>query len=332
VTDDRLARWAAERAPTLFARAEEEAVAELKALLLDALVERPRAARERPRVERRSDEHRPPPASRATRKSRSAQGEWIYAVMREGDGLETRGLAGVQGAGVRAVAEEGLVALASPVPLSEFGEEELKRNLNDLEWLEEVARAHERVVDRALERGPVIPLRLCTIYQSEDRVRSFLATEGPSFRELLDRLEGREEWSVKLFVDPDSLRESIERDQGEPAPVSSRAGAGGAYLARRRSDRAANEAADRLARELAEEVHARLQDWAIDAVVGRPQNPDLSGHTGQMLLNGAYLVDRDRVERFQALVAELQDRHRGLGARVEASGPWPPYNFIPREP
>ena len=29
------------------------------------------------------------------------------------------------------------------------------------------------------------------------------------------------------------------------------------------------------------------------------------------------------------LVAELEERHRPLGARIELTGPWPPYNFVP---
>ena len=47
-----------------------------------------------------------------------------------------------------------------------------------------------------------------------------------------------------------------------------------------------------------------------------------------MLLNGAYLVESERSERFAQLVEELQGRYSELGARLEISGPWPPYNFI----
>jgi hypothetical protein len=59
------------------------------------------------------------------------------------------------------------------------------------------------------------------------------------------------------------------------------------------------------------------------------QNPELSGHEGKMLLNGAYLVEVERVAGLRALVAELEERHGALGARLELTGPWPPYNFIP---
>jgi Gas vesicle synthesis protein GvpL/GvpF len=97
-------------------------------------------------------------------------------------------------------------------------------------------------------------------------------------------------------------------------------------------EREVREAADRLAVTVAEEVHARLQDWASDAVLSPPQNRDLSGHEGEMLLNGAYLVETPKVGRLRELVGELQERHRALGIRLELTGPWPPYNFVPHDP
>jgi hypothetical protein len=204
----------------------------------------------------------------------------------------------------------------------------LTESLNDLAWLEGVARAHQRVIDAAFEGGPVVPLRLCTIYESDEGVRELLREDARRFGELLDALDGREEWSVKLFVDPERLETEAAADDGEQESSEGELGAGGAYLARRKADRSARAAADQLAGELAEEVHARLQDWASDATVGRPQNPELSGHSGQMLLNGAYLVESERSENFAQLVEELQGRYAGVGARLEISGPWPPYNFI----
>jgi hypothetical protein len=31
----------------------------------------------------------------------------------------------------------------------------------------------------------------------------------------------------------------------------------------------------------------------------------------------------------RGLVDELETHHRALGARIELTGPWPPYNFVP---
>jgi len=343
VADERLRRWAAERVPELLARAEEEALAEARTLLRDTLVEaalehgeasapgagRRDAPREPPQREPPPGERRQPPSQRAAEPSGEAQ--WLYAVGPGGAGADPVSITGVADAPVHTVKEGGLTALVSPVPLPEFGGEMLKESLNDLGWLEEVARAHQRVVDDAFERGPVVPLRLCTIYESDDRVRTLLREDGDRFARLIQSIEGREEWSVKLYVDPERLETEAVAHCGETMPDPG-LGAGGAYLAKRKTDRFTREEGDRLAGAIAEEVHARLQDWASDAVVGRPQNPELSGHSGQMLLNGAYLVESEGSERFGQLVDELQGRYSELGARLEISGPWPPYNFIASDP
>jgi gas vesicle protein GvpL/GvpF len=48
-----------------------------------------------------------------------------------------------------------------------------------------------------------------------------------------------------------------------------------------------------------------------------------------MLLNAAYLVEADRIDELRDLVSDLELRHEHLGARIELTGPWPPYNFVP---
>ena len=53
-----------------------------------------------------------------------------------------------------------------------------------------------------------------------------------------------------------------------------------------------------------------------DAVLRPPQNRELSGHEGDMLLNGAYLVERaTRRRQLRELVAELQRAPRRSSAR-----------------
>lgn len=62
-------------------------------------------------------------------------------------------------------------------------------------------------------------------------------------------------------------------------------------------------------------VHLPLAGLARDCDVG----------PGDDLLRAAYLVDRDAVETFVALVRRLQERHVGLA--ILCTGPWPPYSF-----
>ena len=316
---DELARWAGERAPALLARAEAEAVAVLRDALVAAALPRARAA---------------PPAASPVEDPAPELGDalWTYGVVRAGAAPPTE-VEGVEGAGaVELVVAGELAALVSRVPLADFGEEPLRRNLNHMPWLERVARAHEAVLERALQTATIVPLRLCTIYASEARVRGMLDAERESFAEILGLLEGRQEWGVKLLLDParvaDEARARSPEVETLEAQLAQRS-EGGAYMLRRRLERHVSEVSESLAAEVARHVHARVQDWAVDAVTLSPQNRELSGHEGEMVLNGAYLVDADRVDGLRGLVGELETHHRELGARIELTGPCPPYNFVP---
>jgi hypothetical protein len=317
---DELERWAASRAGELVARAEAEAVAELKAALL-------RAATAERRSEPAPARREPAPAAPPPRPAPEVEGEalWAYCVARDDEALVGGGAGVHDGSEVAWIREGGLALLCSEVPLTEFGEEPLRRNLNDLPWLERTARRHEAAIDAAFEQTAVVPLRLCTIFADEAGARRMLRERGGALGAALDVVEGREEWSVKVLLDRDRLTDELRA----PAEETGEPGSGAAYLLLRREERRLREAVDDRAAGLAEDVHARLQERAVDARVRPAQNRELAGYEGEMILNGAYLVERDQADGLRALVAELEERHRALGVRIELGGPFPPYSFVP---
>jgi hypothetical protein len=324
---DELGSWAKQRAPGLLARAEAEAVAALRDALIDAALSQ-RSGDAPVRPARRSTPRDAPPAADAP----TGEALWAYCVVRAGEPLPPDASAIADNGRLERVDAGDLAALVSRVPLAEFGAEPLRENLNDLAWLERVARAHEAVLDGAIRQSTIVPLRLCTIYESEQSVREMLEREHDALARALDVLAGRQEWGVKLLVDEEQLAEHARSRSTETAALEEELGArtgGGAYMLRRRLERHVRETVDALGAELADDVHSQLADLASGTVVLAPQNPELSGHEGRMLLNGAYLVDAERVEQMHELVAELEQRHRELGAQLVLTGPWPPYNFVP---
>jgi hypothetical protein len=320
--DAELRRWASRRAPHLVARAEEEAIAELKRALLQAALPSDTAGP--------APAPPPPPAPRA-----SGHALWLYCVAGAGS-LPAIDRPGVDPGESPARIEHGaLEALASRVPLAEFGEEALRRNLNDLDWLERAARAHEAVLEEALAGTTIVPLRLCTIYSDEGGVRRMLDEHGAALEAALELLAGREEWGLKVLVDRETLEAAARSRSDEVASLEGQIASstgGGAYMLRRRLEREVRAVADSVIDELVEDVHARLQDWADEAVINSPQNPELSGHRGEMVLNAAYLVEVEKVHRLREVVEELRERHGALGAELQLTGPWPPYNFVPGGP
>ena len=219
------------------------------------------------------------------------------------------------------IAEGDVAALARVVPAEDFDEEALKQHLNERDWLERTAWDHERVLDNILTSSPVIPFRLCTIYESREHLRRFLAARRTVFARLLRELDDRVELGVKAYFDPTRFGGLPERDEAET---------GRDYLRRRQRERALVEEAATFKSECARASHERLMAASEDARANRPQSPELTGRTDEMLLNGAYLVRRGDT-RLREAVAELESVYGPRGVTYETTGPWPPYNFVPGE-
>lgn len=253
-------------------------------------------------------------------------GTYVYCVIDGDERPPLDDLAGVADSGVGAVVDAGLCALVSAVPLDAFGERPLRRNLEDLAWVERTARAHDAVLTRTLRCRAVLPLRMFTIFTERAHVHALLADERAWLAATLGRLRDHAEWGVKARVDERQLQALLRHPVADAAPAPS---PGRAYLARKQSDASARQRALAVATAVADELHGRLCAVATDATLLPPQRQALSGLPGTMILNGAYLVARGREGAFSATISELAARHRAAGFAIDVSGPCAPYNFVP---
>jgi len=214
------------------------------------------------------------------------------------------------------VAEGSLAALVEPVSLAEFGREALVERLNDREWLETHARAHQDVLQAACAAAPVVPLRFGTIFDDLEDVRAMLRSRRHELEAALEYVRGRVEIGVKAWVAPASAEA-----RRPAAPVTGRA-----YLEQRLGARVQAEEASAALAEVARAAHERLLACSVEAVANRPQPRELTGRDEPMILNGAYLVDD--ADAFRAEVAALAAGCAARGIDFEVTGPWPPYNFV----
>lgn len=246
-----------------------------------------------------------------------------YAVTRADAALEEAlsRVRGVAGAPVRLVGAQGLAVVVSSVPESDFGETALKARLEDLDWLESVARAHHSVVEAVFARTTVLPLRLATLHLDDNRVRDMLDRRADEFALLLDQLAGHVEWGVKVYALPPA--------PGPPAPAAVSAATGASpgrdYLRSRQRRRRSGEDAWRAARDAVLSIDAAARGLAVDRVEHRLQEGELATGPGYNVSNNAYLVPRQGGAEFQERLLGTAGNLDGI--RVDITGPWAPYSF-----
>ncbi|MEV6840747.1 GvpL/GvpF family gas vesicle protein [Streptomyces sp. NPDC051133] len=243
---------------------------------------------------------------------------YVYAVCRLFDTPLQTQLTGIGGAPPALVHHHGLVAVVSTVPEADFREEALKAHLEDLDWLAATARAHQGVIDALTTVTTPLPLRLATVFRDDSGVRAMIEAREADFRRSLDRLAGRVEWGVKVYLEAEP--EETAAPAASAKPVSGRD-----YLRRRRESTHAHEDRWQRAEEFARSLHERLCQYAEDCRLHAPQNAALSHAPGRNVLNAAYLVPRRQCEAFVEMVDRTKDEAPGM--RVELTGPWAAYSF-----
>ena len=129
-----------------------------------------------------------------------------------------------------------------------------------------------------------------------------LEREQAVFRDALRRLKGKTEWGVKLIAEPGALEQALAEDESEETDEVS---PGVAYMQSRGREAREREEIDALANSWAAEAHERLAEAAVEALLNPLQNPEVSGHVGEMLLNGVYLVEDAGMDAFTAEVEAL---------------------------
>ncbi|MFJ6657106.1 GvpL/GvpF family gas vesicle protein [Streptomyces sp. NPDC091377] len=261
---------------------------------------------------------------------------YVYAVCRPFDTPPPAALTGVAGGHPRLLHHGDLVAVVADVPERDFAEEPLHAHLEDLDWLGETARAHERVIDACSGLTTTLPLRLATVFHDDEGVRRMLTAQDAALRSTLDRLEGRVEWGVKVYAEPEDEPAGRNAGQGSAGEGSvgeenagrttDRPASGRDYLRQRRHAVRAREDTWERAERFANRLHTDLTAHAEAARLHPLQSGPLATTPGHNVLNAAYLLPRTGSRAFMDLVEGVRGTEPGIS--VQLTGPWAAYSFI----
>ncbi|HKI05681.1 MAG TPA: GvpL/GvpF family gas vesicle protein [Thermoanaerobaculia bacterium] len=217
----------------------------------------------------------------------------------------------------------GLWLVAATAPLSQYGSEQIQSSLSDLSWVSDRALAHEAVIEHFASSRAVLPLKLFTLFGSDERALADVRQSRERIDRSLDQVEGCVEWGVRIRVDDARAREILAE---EARLEAGRQASGTAFLLRKKLEQeASRNLASRLRAEM-DEVFAELAEGARDTVRREAVTPPEAG--GRLLLDAAFLVPTVRGAEFEARVERCAARLATRGCEVTLTGPWPPYHFV----
>lgn len=250
---------------------------------------------------------------------------YLYAIGRAGHPSPER-VEAIDGSDVvRSVVCGELTAFATPVDPAEYSQPVIDARSKDVEWLGAIGYRHQNVMAALMRGGTILPLRAFTLFANDESLRRHLEGEGDKLSKILGRLDGKQEWTLRVEFNPEQWSEALVRRVDalrELHEEMDRATPGKAFLLGKKLDeekkRASKEAEEAVVGEIERAV---LDKLACDTVAESRQQR--SGAFPQINV----LINRDEEARLEELRRDLESRYAADGVTVALTGPWPPYSF-----
>jgi hypothetical protein len=153
--------------------------------------------------------------------------------------------------------------------------------------------AHEKVIQEVLKEGlSIAPMRFCTILKNKDEIFKLCHSCYLPFKRNILRIRGKQEFSVKVFLNVVRLEEEVSNDE---------------ELLKK-----SNEMATRL--------YELLKEIVFDDVLEEQM-------TKEMILNASFLIKKDKVKEFYEEINKFDQKYTDK-LKIRISGPTAPYNFV----
>lgn len=241
------------------------------------------------------------------------QGKYVYCIIECDEQRRSFGPTGIGGRGdeVYTVHLQGLAAVVSDTPVIVY------------DPTRENALTHEHVNEMVMREFTVIPMSFGAIFRTEDDVREFIKDTSDALRDVLHQMRDKIEFGLKVNWDPEVAVKEVEEQSEEirrlkEEILSNRLAS--TYFARMQLGRLVEQALADKQDTYVREIYDHLRDCAVASRHNRPIGD-------KMILNAAFLVERDKQLEFDHAVQDIAQQYQGQ-LRFKYTGPWPPYNFV----
>src|SRR6476469_5843059 len=256
----------------------------------------------------------PPPASMKMepRSGQQQEGRYVYGV------IESRAPVGFGRSSIGGVNEDvytvhygDIAAVVSRTPVFIF------------DPTRDNALAHEHVIESVMKNYTIIPMIFVTVFRTDDDIRQVLKSIYSSLKDVLKQMAGKLEFGVKVNWDRDQIIGELQQHDEELRKFHQeivRKQLQSTYFARMQLGRMIDKALAERATLYVREIYEALRSCCVASRDNQPIGD-------KMIMNAAFLVERNREAEFDAVVNKLAKKY-GKRLKFKYTGPWPPYNFV----
>ncbi len=244
--------------------------------------------------------------------SGNVTGKYVYCIIKSSEPRDFGRIGIGEGDNqVYTVHHEDLAAVVSDTPIRIY------------DPTRENVLAHEFVNETVMRERTVIPMSFGTLFRTEDDIIELIKSTYHAFDDVLQKMEDKIEFGLKVLWDRDRVIETLEEENEEIARLKDeidRNAQSSTYFARMQLGRLVESALEDAGNRYVRDIHESLKPAAVASRSNKPIGD-------RMILNAAFLVERDREKAFDERVKEVSRKYEeALSFRY--TGPWPPYNFV----
>jgi Gas vesicle synthesis protein GvpL/GvpF len=187
----------------------------------------------------------------------------------------------------------------------------------------ENALAHEHVIETVMKTYTIIPMSFGTVFRTDDDIREVLKSIYSSLKDVLNQMAGKLEFGLKVNWDREQIIEELKQDDEEIRQFHQeiiRKHLQSTYLARMQLGRMIDKAMAERSTQYVREIYEALRSVCVASRDNQPIGD-------KMIMNAAFLVERNREAEFDGVVNRIARRY-GKRLKFKYTGPWPPYNFV----
>ena len=245
-----------------------------------------------------------------SRREDGSEGKYVYCVIRSDQTLSFGPLGlGPAPAEVHTIHYRDICAVVSNTPM--VVQDPTRENV----------LAHQRVNETVMQKHTVIPMSFGTVFKTDDDIMELLRSAYDAFSDVLNKMQEKFEFGLKVLWDRDQIIREIEREDEDirrlKTEISSQKGS--TYFARMQYGRLIDVALQSRTERYVAEIFTSLRSVSVASRSNKPIGD-------RMIMNAAFLVSREMEQPFDARVKEIGQQYDKLTFKY--TGPWPPYNFV----